>query len=167
VTAWVASHTTNRNSGPYSISWEKSDRESVEEILSSLKLPDQIDFDGATLLSRELTDRRLAEDLFQRLNLERRVLGSHAWTRSEVEYVVRQSFSLRRRRQNREFRWSAMSVHGAKNREFDSVVVLWPAAISGSADQKRRLLYNAITRAKDKCLILVQARASLSQPPFA
>lgn len=35
--------------------------------------------------------------------------------------------------------------------------------IGGSDDQKRRLLYNAVTRAKERCLVLVQAQASLGQ----
>lgn len=60
-----------------------------------------------------------------------------------------------------------MTVHGAKNREFDNVIVLWPAAITGSEDQKRRLLYNAVTRAKERCLVLVQAKTSLGEAPFA
>ena len=59
-----------------------------------------------------------------------------------------------------------MTVHGAKNREFDIAIVLWPAATMGSDDQKRRLLYNAVTRAKQRCLILVQAKTSLQESPF-
>jgi superfamily I DNA/RNA helicase len=58
-------------------------------------------------------------------------------------------------------------VHGAKNREFDNVVVLWPAAIGGDDEQRRRLLYNAVTRAKSRCLIVVQSKAALAMPPFA
>ncbi|WP_425425546.1 ATP-binding domain-containing protein [Uliginosibacterium gangwonense] len=37
----------------------------------------------------------------------------------------------------------------------------------GSDDQKRRLLYNAVTRAKERCLVLVQLEANLSKAPFA
>lgn len=60
-----------------------------------------------------------------------------------------------------------MTIHGAKNREFDNVIVLWPAAVGGSDDQKRRLLYNAVTRAKERCVVLVQASAHMSRPPFS
>lgn len=59
-----------------------------------------------------------------------------------------------------------MSVHGAKNREFEHVVVLWPLAVAGDDEHKRRLLYNAITRAKSDCLVLVQLKQQLDQPPF-
>ncbi len=48
------------------------------------------------------------------------------------------------------------TVHGAKNREFDYVIVLWPYKISGSNLYRRKLLYNAITRAKKSAIIIVQ-----------
>lgn len=48
------------------------------------------------------------------------------------------------------------TVHGAKNREFDNVIVLWPYTVPSDADQKRRLLYNAVTRAKNNCMVLVR-----------
>jgi superfamily I DNA/RNA helicase len=60
-----------------------------------------------------------------------------------------------------------MTIHQAKNREFESVIVLWPYEVVGSADRKRRLLYNAITRAKQQALVVVQNPARLMKPPFA
>ncbi len=48
------------------------------------------------------------------------------------------------------------TVHGAKNREFDDVFVVWPYQIAPGADLQRRLLYNAITRAKRRCYLFVQ-----------
>lgn len=59
-----------------------------------------------------------------------------------------------------------MTVHQAKNREFDGVVVLWGFKISGDAEQKRRLLYNAVTRARSWCEVIVQSSKLLQQPPF-
>jgi len=52
------------------------------------------------------------------------------------------------------------TVHGAKNREFDNVFVLWNSYTVGrwSTEEQRRLLYNAITRAKSNCVVLVQGR---------
>ncbi len=63
----------------------------------------------------------------------------------------------------------AMTVHQAKNREFDSVIVLWPFQIQGSQERHRRLLYAAITRAKKQALVIVQDPKAdrLSAPPFA
>lgn len=49
-----------------------------------------------------------------------------------------------------------VTVHGAKNREFDNVIVLWPYRVR--EDLKRKLLYNAITRARKNCMLLLQLK---------
>jgi superfamily I DNA/RNA helicase len=60
-----------------------------------------------------------------------------------------------------------MTVHTAKNREFEGVIVLWPFNATGTPEHQRRLLYNAITRAQRWCTIVVQSRDMLTKPPFA
>ena len=50
---------------------------------------------------------------------------------------------------------SVTTVHGAKNREFDNVFVLWTYKLPPDKVQQRRLLYNAITRARSNCMVLV------------
>jgi len=62
--------------------------------------------------------------------------------------------------EQRAYWWSSSSrtvttVHGAKNREFDNVFVLWTYRLPPSTDQQRRLLYNAVTRSKRNCMVLV------------
>jgi superfamily I DNA and RNA helicase len=52
---------------------------------------------------------------------------------------------------------AAMSIQCAKNRECDGVIVLWPSAVGGGAEQKRRLLYVVITRTTRWCHVLVLA----------
>lgn len=47
------------------------------------------------------------------------------------------------------------TVHGAKNREFDNVFVLWPYKVPRDVAQQRRLLYNAVTRSRQNCMVLV------------
>ena len=59
-----------------------------------------------------------------------------------------------------------MTIHQAKNREFHSVIVLWPYEVAGTIARQRRLLYNAITRAKYRVLVVVQNPNRLCQPPF-
>lgn len=61
-----------------------------------------------------------------------------------------------------------MTIHQAKNQEFGMVVVLWPYEVQGAAERLRRLLYNAITRAKQHALIIVQDPYSkrIEAPPF-
>lgn len=53
-------------------------------------------------------------------------------------------------------RFQVLTAHGAKNREFDHVFVFWTfKADKWSSEERRRLLYNAITRAKRDCTVLV------------
>jgi DNA helicase IV len=61
----------------------------------------------------------------------------------------------------------AMTVQQAKNREFEGVVVIWPYQVGGDIEHKRRLLYNAVTRAKRWCHIIVQGQNILGAAPFA
>ncbi|MCG6111065.1 MAG: ATP-binding domain-containing protein [Paracoccus sp.] len=60
-----------------------------------------------------------------------------------------------------------MSIHGAKNREFDRIIVFWPQSATGSDEHKRRLLYNAMTRAKSHCTVIVLGQERLNSAPFA
>lgn len=60
----------------------------------------------------------------------------------------------------------AMTVQQAKNREFDGVVVIWPYQVGGDGEHKRRLLYNAVTRARRWCTVLVQGAALPHGAPF-
>jgi hypothetical protein len=53
-------------------------------------------------------------------------------------------------------RFQVLTVHGAKNQEFDHVFILWAYKNAAwSIEQQRRLLYNAVTRAKRDCTVLV------------
>jgi superfamily I DNA/RNA helicase len=49
-----------------------------------------------------------------------------------------------------------MTIHQAKNREFDGVIVLWPFTVGGNIESQRRLLYNALTRAQKWAIVIVQ-----------
>jgi superfamily I DNA/RNA helicase len=59
----------------------------------------------------------------------------------------------------------AMTIHGAKNREFDQVFVLWPYEVRGEAEVNRRLLYNAITRARKNAVVIVQGEGRTQHDP--
>jgi superfamily I DNA/RNA helicase len=50
----------------------------------------------------------------------------------------------------------ATTIHGAKNREFDYVFILWPYKIQNNYEYQRKLLYNAVTRAKNNALLIVE-----------
>jgi superfamily I DNA/RNA helicase len=59
----------------------------------------------------------------------------------------------------------ALTVHQAKNREFDAVFVIWPYTVGHDDEGKRRLLYDAITRAKKWCVEVVQRTGSTQKAP--
>lgn len=165
---WVATNRTSQGAGPYTIEWERSEAKSSEDFIAGLALEDSNDIPSLGVSLAAATDPRIARELTDWLDVQRRARGRVTFSRDEVARVIEQAFSQRRRqRQGQGRRWSGMTVHGAKNREFDGVIVLWPAAVGGSDEQKRRLLYNAVTRAKARCLVLVQAAAQLRRAPFA
>ena len=62
-----------------------------------------------------------------------------------------------------------MTIHQAKNREFPIVIVLWPFRVPGDLMLVRRWLYNAITRAKRRAIVIVEdpQKKRLNAPPFA
>jgi hypothetical protein len=51
-------------------------------------------------------------------------------------------------------RFEVTTVHGAKNREFDQVFIFWGYRLP-PPETRRKMLYNAVTRAKRKCVLLV------------
>lgn len=59
-----------------------------------------------------------------------------------------------------------MTIQRAKNREFKQVLVLWPHSVTGGMDHQRRLLYNAVTRTKERCSIVVFGQGRTKKPPF-
>jgi hypothetical protein len=167
VVDWVTQRTTKQRNGPFSIRWERSDDKMQSEYLDKLGLHHNMSAIEARTVIGDAGDQRVLSDVGDYLERQRRAKGRNLFTAGEIEAVIRWSFANRRRFGSDDARgFRAMTVHGAKNREFDNVIVLWPAAIRGDAEHRRRLLYNATTRAKSRCLVLVQSRDALAQPPF-
>ena len=59
-----------------------------------------------------------------------------------------------------------MTIQRAKNREFAHVLVLWPHSVTGTAEHQRRLLYNAVTRAMERCSVVVFGQSRVGKAPF-
>jgi superfamily I DNA/RNA helicase len=101
---------------------------------------------------------------------QRRVLGRAEFgapeVRSQVKRAVQRirSFGVFPQGDRR-----AMTIHQAKNREFPVVILLWPFQVPGDVMLARRWLYNAITRAKRRAIVIVQDPQNnrLNAPPFA
>lgn len=153
--------------GPHRISWEESQEEECDRFLSGLGLPEDAE---AELCLDDLPAGGVgsaSQGLRHWMDLQMRVAGRTAFKAGDIRREARrihQRSRAHRRARDRGVR--AMTIHQAKNREFHSVVVLWPYEVHGSAERKRRLLYNAITRAKHRVLVVVQDPTRLQQPPF-
>ena len=167
VTDWVAANRTKKNNGPFLVKWEHSESKAITRFLDGLKLPERSDAGHFERLITAVGDDRTAKDMRHWFDVQRRTQGRIEFDKLDVVEAIQQSFSSRKHSPSTAQRVPlAMTVHGAKNREFDMVVVLWPAAMTGDVEQKRRLLYNAVTRAKSRCLVLIETKDALASPPF-
>lgn len=164
VLGWVAQNETTRHNGPYQLAVQRSNSDELQTVVGDGEFPEN------------MTDEQIAEAVHdhpryikrgmgQWLEKQRRLFGKRVFSSADymtqLEKLVgnRSIYASRKRKQ-------AMTIHRAKNQEFDNVILLWPAAVQNDGLYKRRLLYNAITRAKERCLVLVQARRSLNDVPF-
>ena len=158
---------SNPGVGPHRIRWEESQQEERERFIEALGLPDESNVEvGPDALSFG-DDGGPWQDLSYWMDRQTRVTGRTRFTAGEIRRQARrlhQRSRAYRRARSRGVR--AMTIHQAKNREFHSVIVLWPYQVAGTIERQRRLLYNAITRAKHRVLVVVQGPGRLGRPPF-
>ena len=167
VVTWSSTKTNSRGKGPYPITWEKGETKAADIAMAGIALPQEATPAQALAAMHALHDQALVREVGQWLDRLSRTRGPAVITREALAERIQMIYANRRRFQRPVDRGlRAMSVHGAKNREFEHVVVLWPLAVAGDDEHKRRLLYNAITRAKSDCLVLVQRKQQLEHPPF-
>jgi len=156
--------------GPYPIEWESDDDEAQRAVLNILSLPNDVAAEIRSTALAVLAESHGIHDLRDWARQQLFVRGLSLVTVEEIINTVSQL--IRRRRAfgpNRPWRRLAMTIHQAKNREFESVIVLWPLRLAGDLDQKRRLLYNAVTRARGRAIVLVQDPQGnvMTEPLFA
>ncbi|MFZ5477154.1 MAG: ATP-dependent helicase [Myxococcota bacterium] len=155
--------------GPFQVAWEADHRSEVAVSVELLGL----DQPNRVVSADEIIANRadVPGELVAWVEHRRRLMGECTFSAERVRVEVERAHALRRGHGNgRAWRRTGLTVHGAKNREFDHVVVLWPFQVTSDQERRRRLLYNAITRAKQDCIVLVQdpnPRASrLASAPF-
>jgi hypothetical protein len=142
--------------GPFLFDWESHASSDAGRLVDGLNIQQgAIEVDTRTLcIPQAIRGGRSLQDWVDR---QRRVLGRERIgvqvLREEAGRVCQQ---LRAMRVTSEGRLVAMTLHQAKNREFERVVVLWPYEVSGAPEKLRRLLYNGITRARQRAIIVVQ-----------
>lgn len=157
-----------QQNGPYSIHWEGTDRDETQLIVGALQLPPAPTAAEACAALRTLAPSGPARAAISWVNNQIHAVGRAAFTREEIEAVIARNVILRRQHGGGgSHLFNAMTVHQAKNREFDGVVIIWPYQVGGDVEHKRRLLYNAVTRAKRWCNIIVQGQNVLAAAPFA
>jgi UvrD-like helicase C-terminal domain len=70
-----------------------------------------------------------------------------------VSTIAGQVISTARARSSRAGRFIVTTVHGAKNCEYDNVIVIWSYQVPPGNELQARLLYNAVTRAQNNCIV--------------
>ena len=157
-----------RRVGPYRIVWEGTDRAEADAVIEALALPGSASATTLLKLLRAHSESAPVRATMHWVDHQLRAVGRETFSRSEVESQIRRRVTLRRQyATGAEQRLAAMTVQQAKNREFDGVVVLWPYTVGGDDEHKRRLLYNAVTRAKSWCKVIAQSPRILASTPFA
>lgn len=153
--------------GPHRVPWEVSQEEECSRFLAELELPDD---PSAEVCAPDISQSGAGgpiQGLRGWLDQQQRVAGKTRFTAEEVRLQARRIHQRSRAyRRVRDGGVRAMTIHQAKNREFDSVIVLWPYEVAGSAERQSRLLYNAVTRAIRQALVVVQNPSRLAKTPF-
>lgn len=156
--------------GPFEFTWEDDHAAEVSSLSAALGLDGAPDSE-LLLADLELRARQArATDVEASMQRTRNLTGRESMRTSDVRATVERVIAMRRSYGHRRIRrLLAMTVHQAKNREFDAVIVVWPFQLPPDHVAQRRLLYNAITRAKKQVLVLVEDPKNdrLRAPPFA
>ncbi len=165
--AWAQQNKTSQGNGPIAITWERSEKEERRKILAKFELAESAPLAAIHAAIDALQAPGIASHVRGWIDRQRNALGRTKFARTEIEGAIFHALANRRRfGKSSQNATAAMSIHAAKNREFDGVLLLWPYKVGGTDDHKRRLLYNAITRARKWVRVLVQGKEILSAPPF-
>ena len=158
---WVASNRARGKggvtTGPYSIDWESSHESIAVRVLTALGLPTDLEEHLPCSQLAETAHQVGSPDVAEWLHKQRRIGGRESIRALEIAEEVKRIVHRRRAYSTPTVkRWSALTIHQAKNREFESVIVLWPLKMQSEPEQQRRLLYNAITRARRQVLVVLE-----------
>jgi UvrD-like helicase C-terminal domain/AAA domain len=156
-----------KNIGPFSIVWERAGDERTQELRMLMQGNTHYTFSEiGTLLDvhKDVPSITMTLTALKRMRDAKGLTNFTSATIVEIfDRHVRAAKQFTRQRPGGR---RAMTIHQAKNREFDRVAVVWPFKIPPSADDRRRLLYNAVTRARKSCVVVVQNASLKGEAPF-
>lgn len=145
--------------GPFPFTWEPSHEEAAGDAMRSAMnaLGEDTEFSLSRLEEAVAEVEGMALRIVRAARRTIRLRGDPQIDRTELQEIA-ERFVHAARVHTRGARPGrrAMTIHAAKNREFDYVFVLWPYEIASGEEYHRRLLYNAITRACTDAVVIVQ-----------
>lgn len=157
-----------QQNGPFEIRYERSDEQDNATIWDSLGIEERCSVGKAMEALAGHRHKPAVKTLGNWIERQRSTQGRVEFEPDDLKRQLGQVLAARRRYgQRKQSEFSAMTIQQAKNREFDHVVIFWPYNVPNDDEQKRRLLYNAITRAKRSCTVLIQSEDMLEEPPFS
>lgn len=157
--------------GPFQVRWEMTAEAAIHTVMEAITLPESGNRQQIADVLSPFKDRPAIAMALEWL-ARRTALGAGEVLSAEDvrKQISASSAALSRLRAAKgASRPIAMTVQQAKNREFDSVIVLWPHNVPKQEEHQRRMLYNAITRAKKSCVVVVlvnNKKDRLVEPPF-
>ena len=153
--------------GPFPFQWEQRDEDSTTKLVDAFTFPQIVSFDDCLDILRPLAQHPAVAAVMARVRRRRRAFGQLEYQREQVLTLIEDAVRDQVRHRDRVYRNNvAMTIPRAKNREFSNVIVLWPHSAAGSSEHRRRLLYNALTRAKLHCSVVVIGQGLSDRPPF-
>lgn len=147
----------------------RRDEDLANDYMLALNISDVIQIEDAIVQCGKIEDIIIKDSLQNWLRRRKRI-GIEQLNKSVLlEKVLSLYRNCRVYKRYKENNKQVLTIHQAKNREFDNVVILWTFGIAqGVSDEyKRKLLYNAITRAKHSCTVILIQEDRLSKPPFS
>lgn len=119
----------------------ETDPESIANgVFDQIDPPKELSFEDPMNILQPHQKNSAAKRMAQLLKRRQRVRGGGTIKRPEfLDLLIAQAVEANRYAPSKEIGLQAMTVHGAKSREFDGVVVIWPFKVSNEEEQRRRL----------------------------
>jgi superfamily I DNA/RNA helicase len=153
--------------GPFPFEWEDRDEDTAQILTDEITFPNETGFDDCLAALSPHAEHAAVAAVISRVRRRRRAFGQMQFRREQIEALIEEAVRNQTRHSGRSRnRNVAMTIQRAKNREFPNVVVLWPHSATGSNEHRRRLLYNAVTRATRHCSVVVIGQGLTGRPPF-